>query len=329
MKLRQYIFVSATLLGLMILLFAAGPSATAPDRDTAAHAGDPPPSQGTAMYKKLTAAESHVIIDKGTERPFSGKFNDHFEPGAYMCKRCGARLFESSSKFKSTCGWPSFDDQIPGAVKSLPDPDGRRTEILCANCSAHLGHVFSGERLTPKNRRYCVNSISMDFITAAESKHVRAIFAAGCFWGVEHYLAQAPGVISTTVGYTAGNLDNPSYRQVCSDRTGHAEAVEVVYDPSQTDYETLARLFFEIHDFTQIDRQGPDVGSQYRSGIYYLDDEQKQTALDLIAVLKQKGYKVTTELKPAAPFWPAEQYHQDYYQKNGKKPYCHARRKIF
>ncbi|MEA3226550.1 MAG: bifunctional methionine sulfoxide reductase B/A protein [Planctomycetota bacterium] len=281
------------------------------------------------MYKKLTPAEERVIIHKGTERPFTGEYDKHFEGGVYTCKRCGAELYESSSKFKSGCGWPAFDDELPGAVKRVPDRDGIRTEIICVKCGGHLGHVFTGERLTAKNIRHCVNSISLDFIPAEEVKTQRAIFASGCFWGTEYHLQKAPGVISTTVGYTGGRLSNPTYTQVCTDRTGHAEAVEVTYDPSKTSYEKLARLFFETHDFTQLNRQGPDIGKQYRSAVFYLDEEQKQTAAELIKTLKEKGFAVKTELTKAKKFWPAELYHQDYYKKTGKLPYCHVYRKIF
>ena len=281
------------------------------------------------MYKKLTPAEERIIIHKGTERPFSGKYDKHFEDGFYACKQCGAKLYESSSKFKSDCGWPSFDDELPGAVKRLPDKDGIRTEITCARCGGHLGHVFTGERLTAKNIRHCVNSISMDFIPAEEVKTQRAIFASGCFWGTEYHLQKAPGVISTAVGYTGGDVPNPTYKQVCTDKTGHAEAVEVTYDPTKTSYDKLARLFFETHDFTQLNRQGPDIGKQYRSAVFYLDEEQKQTAEELIKTLKQKGFAVKTEITAATRFWPAELYHQDYYKKTGKLPYCHVYRKIF
>jgi peptide methionine sulfoxide reductase msrA/msrB len=281
------------------------------------------------MYNKLTPEEERVIVHKGTEMPFTGKYDKHFEEGVYTCKRCGEELFDSSSKFKSTCGWPNFDDQKDQAVTEQPDADGVHTEIICTNCGAHLGHVFTGEGYTPKNTRYCVNSISLDFAPAQENKTERAIFASGCFWGTEYYFQKAPGVISTTVGYTGGHVDNPTYKQVCTDKTGHTEAVEVIYDPSKTSYEKLAKLFFETHDFTQLNRQRPDIGKQYRSAIFYLDEKQKEVATKLIETLKQKDFAVKTEVTPAGKFWPAENYHQDYYKNNGKTPYCHIYRKIF
>jgi len=151
-----------------------------------------------------------------------------------------------------------------------------------------------------------------------------AIFASGCFWGTEYYLQKADGVVSTTVGYTGGQLENPTYEQVCSKKTGHYEAVEVVFDPKVISYDALARLFFETHDPEQSNGQGPDIGPQYRSAIFYQNEGQKATANKLIAILNAKGYNVATVVLPASTFWPAELYHQDYYDHKGSTPYCHS-----
>ena len=281
-------------------------------------------------YNELTPEEQRIIIHKGTERPFSGELLDNKAEGTYTCKQCDAALYKSSDKFDSQCGWPSFDDEIPGAVKRTLDADGRRTEITCANCDGHLGHVFEGEGFTQKNVRHCVNSLSLNFVAEQSSSTVeKAYFAAGCFWGVEHLMKQAEGVLSTRVGYTGGHLKDPTYREVCYENTGHAEALEVVFDPTKTDFKTLARLFFEIHDPTQKDRQGPDIGSQYRSAIFYMDEAQRKTSEELIGILKGKGFNVVTELAEAGTFYEAEDYHQDYYERNGKQPYCHVYQKRF
>jgi peptide methionine sulfoxide reductase msrA/msrB len=294
--------------------------------------------KGGLVLKDLTPEEEAVIVQKGTERPFSGEYYDHHEAGAYVCRRCGTPLYESSDKFDSGCGWPSFDDELSGAVKRLPDADGRRTEILCAACGAHLGHVFEGEQLTEKNVRHCVNSISLEFVAAGESVEemrdagpgaAAAYFAGGCFWGIEHLLQEVDGVTDVRSGYMGGHTEKPTYDEVSSGRTGHAETVEVVYDPTRVTFEELARLFFEIHDPTQVDRQGPDIGSQYRSAIFYAGDDQKLAAEKLIGILKEKGYDVATEVSEAGPFWEAEDYHQDYYEKSGGRPYCHTRQKRF
>jgi peptide methionine sulfoxide reductase msrA/msrB len=282
------------------------------------------------MLNKLTPEEERVIVDKGTEMPFTGEYYLNHQAGTYVCKRCGAPLYRSKDKFDSNCGWPSFDDEIPGAVKRTLDADGIRTEISCARCGAHLGHVFEGERLTDKNVRFCVNSISLNFIP--EEKKVtteKAYFAGGCFWGTEYLFKELDGVVSTRVGYMGGHASKPTYEQVCTGKTGHAETVEVVFDPTKTTYDKVARYFFEIHDPTQVDRQGPDVGEQYRSVVFYTDNMQKQTTENLIKILKDKGYKVATELVKADTFWVAEDYHQDYYDVTGKTPYCHIYTKRF
>jgi peptide methionine sulfoxide reductase msrA/msrB len=289
-------------------------------------------SKSDMNFNSLTPEEERIIVFKGTEAPFSGKYVDFFENGNYTCKRCGAVLFNSNTKFESDCGWPSFDDAIPGTVKKTLDADGRRTEITCAHCGAHLGHVFTGEGFTPKDTRYCVNSLSLNFSPNDTKNKIEtdtAIFAGGCFWGVEHYMEKATGVISAESGYIGGNIDNPTYEEVCSHTTGFAEAGRVIFDPKKTSFEILARLFFEIHDPTQVDRQGPDVGDQYRSAIFYLNEGQKQTSQKLVKLLEEKGYKVVTKLVPATKFWKAEDYHQDYYAKNGKSPYCHVYKKRF
>ena len=280
-------------------------------------------------YNDLTPEERRVIIDKGTEMPFTGEYYDHHEDGTYTCKRCGAPLFSSDAKFDSGTGWPSFDDAIPGAVAQVPDADGMRKEIVCAQCGAHLGHVFHGEGFTEKNTRHFVNSISLDFQPDGAGTTQTAVFAGGCFWGVEYHFANAEGVLSTRVGYTGGHTDNPTYKEVCRGDTGHAEAIEVTFDPTQTSYEELARLFFEIHDPTQVDRQGPDIGDQYRSAVFYADEEQKAIAESLIEILESKGYKVATQLEPAGEFWEAEDYHQDYYENKASQPYCHIYTKRF
>jgi peptide methionine sulfoxide reductase msrA/msrB len=316
-----------------------------------------------AEWRKLTPEEERVIVRKGTEAPFTGKYDNFSERGTYICRRCGAPLYRSSDKFDSHCGWPSFDDEIPGAVRRVPDPDGSRTEIECANCGAHLGHVFLGEELTAKDTRHCVNSLSLQFVpekpanaaapapaaasaapgvdppaadpeknappTVAAPTTETAIFAGGCFWGVEYRLKRAPGVVSIRVGYTGGHTERPTYAQVCTGTTGHAEAVEVLFDLTKTTYEAVARRFFEIHDPTQVDRQGPDVGLQYRSVVFYKNDEQRQTAEKLIGLLKAKGLHVATKVEPAATFWPAEAYHQDYYDLRHEEPYCHIYTKRF
>mgnify|MGYP003701398885 FL=1 len=294
-------------------------------------------------YKKLTPEEERVIVNKGTEHPFTGKYVDFKENGYYTCKRCGALLYRSADKLDSRCGWPSFDDEIEGAVKRVPDVDGMRTEIICNNCGAHLGHVFLNEGFTDKNTRHCVNSISLDFIPAnevnkstdrnaaksIEQKLEKAYFASGCFWGTQYHFERLKGVVSTTVGYEGGTKDKPTYEEVSSGLTGHAETTEVIYDPSKVSYDELVKLFFETHDFTQVNRQGPDIGTQYRSVIFYNNDEQKRIAEKYRNELNAKGYLVATSIEPSKTFWKAENYHQKYYDKKGGVPYCHVYRKIF
>ena len=298
----------------------------------------------------LTEFERFILQHKGTERPFSGEYWNHSEPGNYHCRQCGTLLYRSEDKFASSCGWPSFDDTVPGAVKQLPDADGMRTEIVCSACGGHLGHVFTGEGLTPKDTRFCVNSASLTFTPAGQKMAAAgaavpplagtaeapgagptpkpteetAYFAGGCFWGVESLFAAHTGVLSATSGYMGGTLPNPTYEDVSTGKTGHAETVAVVFDPARVSYEDLARLFFTIHDPTQKDRQGWDVGTQYRSALFYTNEEQRRTAEKLMEVLTRKGYVLTTELQPAGEFYPAEEYHQDFFTKHPDRAFCHA-----
>jgi peptide methionine sulfoxide reductase msrA/msrB len=271
-----------------------------------------------------------ILCKAATEAPHSGVYPKPQQQGTYLCRRCGLALFRADSQFDSGCGWPAFDVMIPSAVKSLPDIDGRRMEIRCGRCDSHLGHVFDGERFTQNNRRYCVNSLALDFVLDSSVVDTEeAIVAGGCFWGVDYYLSRLSGVLSVEVGYTGGTLTSPSYQHVCGGATGHYEAVRVLYDKEKTDYRQILQCFFEIHDPTQSNGQGPDLGQQYHSAVFYHDEEQKNEAQTLLQILKKNGYAAVTRLLPAQNFWPAEEDHQHYYAKQGKLPYCHQPVKRF
>lgn len=283
------------------------------------------------VTNRLTDIERYVMEQKGTERPFTGEYYDFFEEGTYVCKRCGMALYRSNDKFRSGCGWPSFDDEIKGAVKRILDADGRRTEIQCAKCGAHLGHVFIGEGFTPKDTRHCVNSVSLKFVPFKKkySNMKEIYFAGGCFWGTEHYFKQLRGVVDTQVGYANGNTDNPTYREVCTDKTGFAETVRVVYDPDVITLDFLTEMYFRAIDPTSVDQQGPDIGSQYRTGIYYKDDADKAEIRKVYDSMRQKlGSRMAVEFLPLKNFYYAEEYHQDYLDKN-PAGYCHLPSSLF
>jgi peptide methionine sulfoxide reductase msrA/msrB len=288
-----------------------------------------------AALKNLTDKERNVIVNKGTERPGTGKYLNNKEEGVYTCKVCDTPLYKSDDKFDSHCGWPSFDDEIKGAIKHKTDRDGHRTEILCAKCDAHLGHVFKGEGMTAKNTRHCVNSISLNFKGKDAKKEKKddglkhAYFAGGCFWGVEYHLEAIKGVKDAISGFMGGHTKDPGYYDVIRKKTGHLETVEVIYDPKVVSYETLARAFFEIHDPTQKDGQGPDIGSQYLSAVFVKNNDEKKTIVKLIKILEKKGLKIATKVIDGDVFYKAEDYHQDHYEKKGSKPYCHAYVKRF
>lgn len=274
--------------------------------------------------QSLTPLAKQIICDKATEHPHSGGYNSVATKGTYLCRRCGLALFRGSNQFSSGCGWPSFDEHIIDTIKELPDVDGMRTEITCSRCDAHLGHVFLGEFLTRHNVRHCVNSASIDFVEDNQTLDTEeAILAGGCFWGVDYFLKQVPGVLRVEVGYTGGITLEPNYEQICQGNTGHYEAVRVIYDKNKTDFYHVLKRFFEIHDPTQESGQGPDIGHQYQSAVFYYNQDQLEKAENLIKFLKERGHQVTTRLIPVQTFWPAEEYHQDYYSKHHKKPYCH------
>jgi len=290
----------------------------------------------------LTPEQYRVMRKSGTEKAFSGKYNDHYEKGIYYCAGCDTPLFSSETKYDHGSGWPSFTAPFyENYIEYLDDNSlfRRRTEVRCAVCGAHLGHVFDdGPR--PTHKHYCINSVSLDFKEAesqreSEANHSEksgesakkaaktqtAIFAAGCFWGVEDKFRKTQGVISTEVGYTGGHVKNPTYKQVCTDKTGHAEAVKITFDPSLISYEELLRVFFSIHDATQINRQGPDIGRQYRSAIFYFNSAQKMAAEKIVKELEssgRRGKSIATEILPASIFNKAEEYHQQYYEKRKK-----------
>lgn len=331
---------------LLLSLGVTGPSALAADffRPTFDPLQDKNPmpqngfqiiARGDATVPPLTPQEADIILRKATEAPWSGKYEKNTAAGTYLCRQCGVALYRSADKFDSGCGWPAFDDALPGMVRRQPDADGLRVEITCNHCGGHLGHVFEGEGLTAKNTRYCVNSLSMRFAAAGSTEEKLglalyqqvhdtsvAVLAGGCFWGVEDELSKLPGVVDVRSGYTGGHTDRPSYAEVSRGDTGHAEAVLVRFDPKQISYETIVRRFFEIHDPTQLDRQGPDVGSQYRSSIFWLDEEQKRTAEKLVSELRDLGYDVVTRLEKAGPFFEAEAFHQDFTRRTGRGG-CH------
>jgi len=286
------------------------------------------------LARSLAPDEAKVILKKGTEPAFCGNLLDNKKDGVYLCRLCGLPLFSSQHKFDSGTGWPSFFQPFDVAHVAYIEDNShgmQRVEILCTRCGGHLGHVFD-DGPKPTKLRYCLNSVSLTFNDAKDPlppesqpiKTATAYFAGGCFWGVEDRFQQTPGVIDAISGYMGGKNANPTYKQVCYEDTGHAETVKIVFDPSTITYRELLAKFFKYHDPTQLNRQGPDVGDQYRSAIFATDESQEKEAAAFIAEQQTKkrfaSRKIVTQVIGAAanvPFYAAEEYHQDYHAKNG------------
>jgi len=288
-----------------------------------------------AEWKQRLSPEQYTVLRrKGTEPAFCGGYTATKKngPGQYHCSGCQNPLFTNDTKFESGTGWPSFFQPLPGRVEKESDTSYgmSRDEVHCARCGGHLGHVFD-DGPAPTGLRYCINAVSLTFVpakaadAAPTTSTMKATFGAGCFWGVEATFREVPGVVDAKVGYEGGTLLNPTYRDVCNADTGHAEVVEVVYDPSTVTYEKLLSVFWENHDPTTPNRQGPDHGTQYRSVVFAHTPEQRAAAEAMKAKLDaEKKFRrpIVTEVTAAQTFYVAEEYHQRYLEKQGLKN-CH------
>ncbi len=290
------------------------------------------PAQLDAARARLTPEQRRIAFDAATEPAFCGLYTEATEPGIYVSVVSGLPLFRSDAKFTSHSGWASFFEPFdPDHVIERVDRSGGmvRTEILDARAGAHLGHVFD-DGPPPTGRRYCLNSDALRFIAQGaplppESRPVDAqlaYFAGGCFWGIEDRFARIAGVMDAVSGYMGGHLENPTYREVCGGETGHAETVKVLFDPARLPYRDLLAAFFEMHDPTTQNRQGPDVGAQYRSAIFAADEAQLREAHAFIDSLQvtpaYASARIVTAVEPAKAFYRAEEYHQDYDAKHGR-----------
>ncbi len=282
-----------------------------------------------AEWRKVLSPEIYAVSrNKETERAFTGKLWNFEGTGTYYCAACGNPLFRSDAKFASSCGWPSFFEVMHKNSVIYKDDNSfgmERTEVLCGRCGGHLGHLFDDGPL-PTHKRYCMNSVALDFVPDAKAEGQDTItLGGGCYWCVEAVYEELSGVISVTSGFSGGTTKNPSYEEVCTGTTGHAEVVQIVFDKTLTSLDEILKVFFTVHDPTQLNRQGNDIGTQYRSVIFYRNDRQKETALDLIKSLNaSKVYDkpIVTKVEKFAAFYKAEDYHQKYYENNKEQPYC-------
>src|SRR3989339_671146 len=310
------------------------------------------PAKKPMFYKqikaKLTSEQYQVTQACGTEPPFRNAYWNNHTEGLYVDVVSGEPLFSSRDKYNSGTGWPSFTAPLfrETIVSRTDDSDHQqRTEVRSFLADSHLGHLFSDGPI-PTGMRYCINSAALRFIpTAALAdsgyagyimrfptssdkgvRHEFALFSGGCFWGMEKLLAEVSGVLSTRVGYTGGLANEPDYETVCTGKTGHAESVEIEFDPAVITYDSLLDFFFRMHDPTTLNQQHHDKGTQYRSALFYFTDEQRAAALhakdhfDRVTILKKKA---VTEIVPAGRFFPAENHHQQYLVKNPSGYFCH------
>lgn len=297
----------------------------------------------------LTPLQEYVTLKNGTEKPFANEYWNNKEEGIYVDIISGAPLFSSTDKFDSGTGWPSFTQPINSKdiSQKLDNSHGlKRIEVKSSKSDAHLGHVFEDGPQDKGGLRYCINSASLRFIpkdkmiqegygeylylfekSNDESKNYeKAILAGGCFWGMEHLFSKLKGIKDVTNGYTGGQIENPTYKIVSSGLSGHAEAIQIIYDPKIISYEEILKFFFRIHDPTQKNRQQNDIGTQYRSAIFYTDENQKNIAYKIIEMVNKSGVldkKVVTEISKFDKFYEAENYHQDYLENNPNGYNCH------